>query len=70
MDQFIPLQNHFNRYLTIGGFPELVLSDDDAYAQRMLREDVVDKVIKRDVLSRYHIVKDIGIIQSILPIKR
>ena len=37
MDQFAPLQNHFNRYLMIGGFPELVLSDDDAYAQRMLR---------------------------------
>lgn len=55
MDQFIPLQNHFNRYLTIGGFPELVLSDDDAYAQRMLREDVMDKVIKRDVLSLFHI---------------
>ena len=55
MDQFTPLQNHFNRYLTIGGFPELVLSDDDAYAQRMLREDVVDKVIKRDVLSLFNI---------------
>lgn len=39
----------------IGGFPELVLSDDDAYAQRMLREDVVDKVIKRDVLSLFNI---------------
>ena len=55
MDQFTPLQNHFNRYLTIGGFPELVLSDDDGYAQRMLREDVVDKVIKRDVLSLFNI---------------
>ena len=55
MDKFTPLQNHFNRYLTIGGFPELVLSDDDAYAQRMLREDVVDKVIKRDVLTLFNI---------------
>ena len=55
MDQFTPLQNHFNRYLMIGGFPELVLSDDDAYAQRMLREDVVDKVVKRDVLSLFNI---------------
>ena len=54
-DKFTPLQNHFNRYLMIGGFPELVLSDDDAYAQRMLREDVVDKVIKRDVLSLFNI---------------
>ncbi len=54
-DKFTPLQKHFNRYLMIGGFPELVLSDDDAYAQRMLREDVVDKVIKRDVLSLFNI---------------
>lgn len=55
MDQFSPLVQHFNRYLTIGGFPELVLSDDDAYSQRMLREDVVDKVIKRDVLTLFNI---------------
>ena len=55
MNRFIPLQTHFNRYLMIGGFPELVLSDDDMYAQRMLREDVVDKVIKRDVLSLFNI---------------
>ncbi len=55
MSRFSPLLNHFNRYLTIGGFPELVLSDDDAYAQRMLREDVVDKVIKRDVLTLFNI---------------
>lgn len=55
MDRFSPLLNHFNRYLMIGGFPELVLSDDDMYAQRMLREDVVDKVIKRDVLTLFNI---------------
>lgn len=55
MDRFTPLLHHFNRYLMIGGFPELVLSDDDIYAQRMLREDVVDKVIKRDVLSLFNI---------------
>ena len=55
MDRFAPLEVHFNRYLKIGGFPELVLSDDDMYAQRMLREDVVDKVIKRDVLTLFNI---------------
>ena len=53
--RFEPLIQHFNRYLTIGGFPELVLADDDAYAQRMLREDVVDKVIKRDVLTLFNV---------------
>lgn len=55
MSRFAPLEGHFNRYLMIGGFPELVLSDDDNYAQRMLREDVVDKVIKRDVLTLFNI---------------
>lgn len=55
MERFAPLEGHFNRYLMVGGFPELVLSDDDIYAQRMLREDVVDKVIKRDVLTLFNI---------------
>lgn len=55
VDRFAPLEAHFNRYLMIGGFPELVLSDDDIYAQRMLREDVVDKVIKRDVMTLFNI---------------
>ncbi len=55
MDQFSPLLTHFNRYLTIGGFPELVLSHADLYSQRMLREDVVDKVLKRDVLTLFSI---------------
>ncbi len=53
--RFEYLQGHFNRYLMIGGFPELVLSADDIYAQRMLREDVVDKVIKRDVLTLFNV---------------
>lgn len=55
LDGFTSLEGHFNRYLMIGGFPELVLSDDDMYAQRMLCEDVVDKVIKRDVLTLFNI---------------
>lgn len=55
INKFTSLQQHFNRYITIGGFPELVLSDDDLYAQQMLREDVVDKVIKRDVLTLFNV---------------
>ncbi|MGD8401507.1 MAG: ATP-binding protein [Bacillota bacterium] len=55
INRFAPLQQHFNRYLIVGGFPELVFSDDDAYALRMLREDVVDKVIKRDVLTLFKV---------------
>lgn len=50
-----PLQKHFLRYLAVGGFPELVSSNDDFNAQRMLREDVVDKVLKRDIPSLFNI---------------
>ena len=49
------VQNHFNRYLQVGGFPELALSENDLMAQQMLREDVVDKVLKRDLPSIYNI---------------
>lgn len=55
MGKLSSLQQHFNRYLTVGGFPELALSSDDAFSQRMLREDVVDKVIKRDVLTLFSV---------------
>lgn len=50
-----PLQPHFIRYLLVGGFPELALSKDDKYAQRVLREDIVDKALKRDLPSIYGI---------------
>ncbi len=49
------LQKHFNRYMQVGGFPELALSKDDYLAQRIMREDVVDKVLKRDIPSLYSI---------------
>ncbi len=49
------LQAHFIRYLQVGGFPELALSKDDVYAQRILREDIVDKALKRDLPSLYAI---------------
>jgi uncharacterized protein len=55
MNQLAPLQKHFHRYLTVGGFPELALTKDDYYAQRMLREDVVDKVLKRDIPSLFKV---------------
>lgn len=47
------LQKYFHRYLLIGGFPELVLSNDTSFAQRILREDVVDKVLKRDITALF-----------------
>lgn len=49
------VQNHFNRYLQVGGFPELALASNDQMAQQIMREDVVDKVLKRDLPSLYSI---------------
>ncbi len=50
-----PLQNYFSRYLRVGGFPELALAGSDLLAQQTMREDVVDKVLKRDLPSLYNI---------------
>lgn len=55
MLQLSKVQNHFNRYLQVGGFPELAISDNDILAQQVMREDVVDKVLKRDLPSLYNI---------------
>lgn len=49
------VQNHFTRYLQVGGFPELALASNDRMAQQVMREDVVDKVLKRDLPSLYSI---------------
>lgn len=55
MTQLSTLQKHFNRYLVVGGFPELALASDDFMAQTIMSEDVVDKVLKRDIPSLYNI---------------
>lgn len=55
MLQLTKVQNHFTRYLQVGGFPELALADNDLMAQQIMREDVVDKVLKRDLPSLYNI---------------
>jgi len=55
MLQLSNVQKYFIRYLQVGGFPELALADNDIMAQQILREDVVDKVLKRDLPSLYSI---------------
>lgn len=55
MLQLTKVQNHFIRYLQVGGFPELALAENDIMAQQIMREDVVDKVLKRDLPSLYNI---------------
>lgn len=59
-----PMRKYFNRYLTIGGFPELALSKDDKMAQRILREDIVDKVLKRDMPELFGI-RNISVLEKV-----
>ena len=55
MSKLVTVQNHFTRYLQVGGFPELALAKNDLLAEQVMREDVVDKVLKRDLPSLYNI---------------
>ncbi|MCJ7839572.1 ATP-binding protein [Lederbergia sp. NSJ-179] len=50
-----PLQKYFHHYLLIGGFPEVALTQDISFAQKVIREDVVDKVLKRDIVSLFNV---------------
>lgn len=44
---------HFHDYLMRGGFPEPALQSDLNRAQQLLREDIVDKVLKRDMTAQF-----------------
>ncbi|HRH86120.1 MAG TPA: ATP-binding protein [Rubrivivax sp.] len=48
-----PLTAHFHEYLLRGGFPEPAMVSDLTRCQRLLREDIVDKVLKRDMTALY-----------------
>ena len=49
------MQAAWNRYLALGGFPELLRISSLARAQMLLREDVADKVLKRDIPSLFDV---------------
>jgi predicted AAA+ superfamily ATPase len=51
--QLRPLLPLFQRYLLVGGFPETARQDDIDLCQRLLREDVVERVLKRDMTALF-----------------
>ena len=61
-----PLVAHFHDYLLRGGFPQCaqVLSLD--IAQRLLREDIVDKVLKRDMTALFGVRRVLEMEQTFL----
>jgi predicted AAA+ superfamily ATPase len=50
---FRPLVGHFHDFLLRGGFPQSALVEEPVTAQKLLREDIVDKVLKRDMTTLY-----------------
>jgi hypothetical protein len=44
---------HFHEYLVRGGFPQTAQVDSVTHAQRLLREDIIDKVLKRDMTALF-----------------
>ncbi len=44
-----PLVGHFNEYLVRGGFPQCALIDSLSRAQEVLRDDIIDRMLKRDM---------------------
>jgi predicted AAA+ superfamily ATPase len=48
-----PLTAHFHEYLLRGGFPQTALVESVPLAQKLLREDIVDKVLKRDMTALF-----------------
>jgi predicted AAA+ superfamily ATPase len=44
---------HFHEYLARGGFPQTALVDTVTQAQKLLREDIVEKVLKRDMTALF-----------------
>ncbi len=47
------LIGHFHEYLIRGGFPQTALVESITQSQRLLREDIVEKVLKRDMTALF-----------------
>lgn len=44
---------HFHEYLQRGGFPQCAMAPSVTWAQKLLREDIADKVLKRDMTALF-----------------
>lgn len=47
------LIGHFHEFLIRGGFPQTALIDSITQSQRLLREDIIEKVLKRDMTALF-----------------
>lgn len=57
---------HFHEYLLRGGFPQTALMESITQAQKLLREDIVDKVLKRDMTALFGVRRVLELEQTFL----
>ena len=61
-----PLVPLFHEYLLRGGFPQCALVPSIDLAQKLLREDIVDKVLKRDMTALFGVRRVLELEQTFL----
>lgn len=60
------LIGHFHEYLVRGGFPQTALVESVPQAQRLLREDIIDKVLKRDMTALFGVRRILELEQTFI----
>ena len=61
-----PLVGHFHEYLLRGGYPQTALIENIPQAQRLLREDILDKILKRDMTALFGVRRVLELEQTFL----
>lgn len=61
-----PYAGHFHEYLVRGGFPQAAQVESITQAQRLLREDIIDKVLKRDMTALFGVRRILDLEQTFL----
>ncbi len=62
----LKLVSHFHEYILRGGFPQCAQIDSITLAQKILRDDIVDKVLKRDMTALFGVRRVIELEQVFL----
>jgi predicted AAA+ superfamily ATPase len=61
-----PYIAHFHQYLVRGGFPQTAQIENVTHAQQLIREDIIDKVLKRDMTALFGVRRVLDLEQTFL----
>ena len=61
-----PYVAHFHQYLLRGGFPQTAQVESITRAQSLIREDIIDKVLKRDMTALFGVRRVLDLEQTFL----